>query len=73
MAETSRIVSFIESLETPCTECEGRGFRKDAYSPTGYKCIFYDGTGYVLSDAGERVLEFFDHMVRRPQSRALRP
>jgi hypothetical protein len=72
MAETSGVISFIESLESPCSECEGNGFRKDTYSLNEYACVFCNGTGYVLSDAGEHVVAFIGRMLRRTQFRTLR-
>jgi DnaJ-class molecular chaperone len=57
-------------LERRCEECNGKGGSIDSYSGARYPCSACDGTGFVLTAAGERLFAFFQRMVNRAQFRA---
>ena len=47
-----RLREFIASLDKPCDECLGIGY------DSGHSCRQCRGSGYMLTDAGELVMEF---------------
>ena len=72
MADAARVVSLIDALETPCGECAGKGGRVDDLTGQWRECIYCDGIGFILSDAGERVAAFIDHAIQRGRARVFR-
>ena len=49
----------IPQLEVACEDCGGTG--KD---PGDYLCVVCNGVGYILTDEGERLRNFFLHHIQ---------
>jgi DnaJ-class molecular chaperone len=61
-------------LETPCQECEGQGATgEDSDYGSRFACSECDGTGYVLTEMGERIYAFVEHMAKRMRFRSESP
>jgi DnaJ-class molecular chaperone len=57
-------------LERPCCECSGKGGADDPFSGSHYPCSACDGTGFVLTESGERLLAFLQHAADRLRFRS---
>ena len=53
-----------ENLETKCAHCDGRGKRTDASLDDDYDCEKCNGSGFVPTRFGMRVLELVRHNTR---------
>ena len=62
--------AFPIALEQPCSECDGKGSEVDDMTGLRYVCDVCDGTGHVLTDAGQQVFAFIEHAIQRVQFRS---
>jgi DnaJ-class molecular chaperone len=56
----------IPKLETVCSHCSGKGVVGENLILNCYEC---DGTGFVLTDAGESVFAFISNAISRIEYR----
>lgn len=64
----NKLVEIVPILEQICPECSGAGFWLDKYGDgdnTPDECSSCDGTGYVLTGDGRRLLNFYRHHIAR--------
>lgn len=65
----TEVKSVFPPLEEPCTECDSKGGEKCEYTQNWYPCDVCDGIGCTLTDTGEALLRFLDHVEQRRKSR----
>ena len=57
--------SLISDCEIPCERCESKGYIEHSYLDGRDDCYYFNGTGYVLSETGERLMDFIGRTIRR--------
>jgi DnaJ-class molecular chaperone len=62
MGQESLEIRDSEALETVCANCHGRGWRR---ADSGREdCVLCDGSGFMTTEAGDRVLSLLRHNFR---------
>jgi Ribonuclease G/E len=68
--EAEALAEIVGRLETPCEECGGKGIGEPSYYRDAYPCARCDGTGHVLTDAGEALFAFIERLMERRRFRS---
>ena len=69
MVETGRDLTLaVECLEAICPNCAGTG-KICGLGEQAFVCRECDGTGYILTDAGEQFFSFVARTIKRLRSR----
>ena len=67
------MIESLKDLENPCELCSGKGTRVDITSEEGFvECYKCDGSGYIPTLIGARILALIRHNSRVKVSAELR-